>query len=104
MSRQHEKTAGGGPEPREIDSALTEEQQPAKAPGGEAGRGGGGEPPPQCTTVRPAPAPAVGDRVVLEGLVSRSDLNGKAGVVTALDLGALASRCQGGEDWRASDG
>jgi len=35
MSKQCEKTAGGGPEPREIDSALSEEQQPAKAPGGE---------------------------------------------------------------------
>ena len=52
---------------------------------------GGGEPPPQRkveeqSAPAPAPAPAVGDRVVLEGLVSRSDLNGKDGAVTALDM------------------
>ena len=36
MLKQREKTAEGGPVPREIDRvALSEEQQPAKAPGGE---------------------------------------------------------------------
>ena len=36
MSKQREKAAGGGPGPRELDRALSEEQQPAsKAPGGE---------------------------------------------------------------------
>ena len=35
MSKQREKAAGGGPGPRELDRSLSEEQQPAKAPGGE---------------------------------------------------------------------
>ena len=35
MLKHHQETAGGGPEPREIDRPLSEEQQPAKTPGGE---------------------------------------------------------------------
>ena len=50
---------------------------------------GGGPPRRATASVGGGAAPAVGDRVVLEGLVSRSDLNGKAGVVTALDMARL---------------
>ena len=72
--------SGGGGPPRRATASV----------------GGGGEPPPQrkveeqpAPAPAPAVAPAVGDRVVLEGLVSRSDLNGKAGAVTALDMARL---------------
>ena len=52
---------------------------------------GGGPPRRDTASVGGGAAPAVGDRVVLEGLVSRSDLNGKAGAVTALDMERLRS-------------
>ena len=43
---------------------------------------GGGPPRRATASVAGGAAPAVGDRVVLEGLVSRSDLNGKIGVLS----------------------
>ena len=49
---------------------------------------GGGPPRRATASVGGGAAPAVGDRVVL-GLVSRSDLNGKADAATALDLARL---------------